>query len=179
MRWTTPGYDARDWQPVQVLSPYRGTLYMQVEPPVRATLTLRPVAKSEPQPGVTIFDLGQNMVGRVRLRVRGAEAGQVITLRHGEMLLPDGSLYTLNLRSARQIDVYICKGGDEEWFEPRFTFHGFRYVEVRGYPGEPELDDVAGDVMHSDTPITGSFECAQPMINQLQSTSCGASGGIS
>lgn len=167
--WDRPGYDARDWQPVQVLSPYRGTLYMQVEPPVRATLTLRPVAKSEPQPGVTIFDLGQNMVGRVRLRVRGAEAGQVITLRHGEMLLPDGSLYTLNLRSARQIDVYICKGGDEEWFEPRFTFHGFRYVEVRGYPGEPELDDVAGDVMHSDTPITGSFECAQPMINQLQS----------
>src|SRR5690606_29001601 len=79
------------------------------------------------------------------------------------------TLYTLNLRSARNMDVYICKGGEEEWFEPHFTFHGFRYVEVRGYAVEPRLEDVVGQVIHSDTPIIGSFECAHPMINQLQS----------
>lgn len=167
--WDRPGFSASGWQSVQVLPPYEGSLDMQVDPAIRTTLQLPAVKKSSPAPGVTIFDLGQNMVGRVRLRVRGANPGQVITLRHGEMLKPDGTLYTLNLRSARNMDVYICKGGEEEWFEPHFTFHGFRYVEVRGYAVEPRLEDVVGQVIHSDTPIIGSFECAHPMINQLQS----------
>src|SRR5690606_11135283 len=164
-----PGLSLRRWRPVEILKPEVGELVAQVGPPVRVTLELKPVAITHPEPGVVIFDLGQNMVGTVQLTLRGAEPGQRVVLRYGEMLEEDGRLYTLNLRSARQMDVYICRGDEVEVFEPRFTFHWFRYVEVRGYPGEPTLDSLVGKVIHSDTPITGSFECAQPMINQLQS----------
>lgn len=167
--WDRPGFATDErWRNVEQIEPYAGELVAQVDPDIRTTLRLRPVARTSPEPGVYIFDLGQNMVGRVRLTIRGAEAGRCITLRHGEMLLSDGSLYTLNLRSARQMDTYICKGGEEEVFEPLFTFHGFRYVEVRGYPGEPPLDAVEGLVIHSDTPITGEFECSHPLVNRLQ-----------
>src|SRR5215218_10696923 len=97
------------------------------------------------------FDLGKNMVGWVRLRVEG-EAGTLITLRHAEALNPDGTIYTTNLRSARATDRYVLKGEGEEVYEPRFTFHGFRYVEVTGYPGEPPLGAITGCVVHSATP---------------------------
>ena len=164
-----PGLALRRWRPVEILKPEVGELVAQVGPPVRVTLELKPVAITHPEPGVVIFDLGQNMVGTVQLTIRGGAPGQRVVLRYGEMLEEDGRLYTLNLRSARQTDVYICRGDEVEVFEPRFTFHGFRYVEVRGYPGEPTLDSLVGKVIHSDTPIKGSFECSHPMVNQLQS----------
>ena len=107
------------------------------------------------------------MVGWVRLKVEG-EAGTEVTLRHAEALNPDGTVYTTNLRSARQADTYILKGEGEEVYEPRFTFHGFRYVEVTGYPGEPPLGAITGRVVHSATPPAGSFECSSPMVNKLQ-----------
>jgi len=101
------------------------------------------------------------------LKVRGP-AGTTITLRHAEVLDQQGNLYTENLRFAKQTDYYILKGDGEEIFEPHFTFHGFRYVAIEGYPGEPTLDTLTGIVIHSDLRPTGHFECSNPKINQLQ-----------
>ena len=115
-----------------------------------------------------IFDFGQNLVGRVRLKVRG-ERGKTITLRYGEMLDENGKLYTENLRSARQTDYYTLKGDpDGEIYESRFTFHGFRYVEVNGLTEPPAPDLLTAIVLHSDNPAAIEFECSNPLVNQLQ-----------
>ena len=116
---------------------------------------------------VFIFDLGQNFAGVVRLKVRGP-AGTRIQLRYGEMLHPDGRLMTENLRKARATDVYVLRGDpDGETYVPRFTFHGFRYVEVSGFLGEPGREAITGIVLQSDTPLTSGFTCSDPMVNQL------------
>ena len=135
--------------------------------PVRATQEIKPVAITSPTNGVYIFNLGQNFAGVVRLKVKGP-AGTQIQLRYGEMLHPDGRLMTENLRKARATDHYVLRGdkGGEEW-TPRFTFHGFQYVEVTGYPGKPSKDAITGIVLHSDTPFTSGFECSDPMANRL------------
>jgi alpha-L-rhamnosidase len=114
-----------------------------------------------------VFDLGQNMVGWVRLRVRGP-AGTTVTLRHAEVLDRDGNFYTDNLRRAEQTVRYTLRGGDEEVYQPRFTFQGFRYVAVEGWPGTPTLQSLTGVVVHSDMTPTGSFEASNPLLNQLQ-----------
>ena len=137
-------------------------------PAVRVTQELKPVEITQPTPGTWIFDMGQNMVGVARLKVRGA-AGQKIQLRFAEMLNPNGSAYTANLRAARVTDSYVCKGAGIETFEPRFTFHGFRYVEVTGFPGTPTLDAITGLFIGSDIPQTGTFSTSSPLVNQLQS----------
>ena len=134
---------------------------------IQVTETFSPQTVSERTPGCYVFDMGQNMVGWVRLRVQG-EAGTYVQLRFAEILNPDGTLYTENLRSAKQTDTYILKGGTVEVFEPHFTFHGFRYIEVTGYPGTPTLGALTGCVVHSATPQTGTFECSSAMVNQLQ-----------
>jgi len=121
---------------------------------------------TESKPGVFIFDLGQNMVGWAKLRLRGS-AGQRITVRYGEMLNPDGTLYTANLRGATATDYFILSGKGEETLEPYFTFHGFRYVELRGLAAKPDLGAVTGIVIHSAMERTGTFECSSPLINQL------------
>jgi hypothetical protein len=110
--------------------------------------------------------MGQNFAGWVRLKIKG-KAGTKIVLRFAEMLNPDGSIYTKNLREARCTDKYILAGKGEEIWQPSFTFHGFRYVEVTGYPGKPSPDAITGIVVHSDAPVVGSFECSNPMVNQL------------
>lgn len=155
------------WQPVSAWEQDAIPLVAQPDQPIRATQTLHPQGIEEVSPGVYVYDMGQNMVGWVQLRVRG-EAGQRVQLRFAEMRSPDGTIYTENLRSARQTDSYILKGSGDEIFEPRFTFHGFRYVEVTGYPGIPDLSALRGCVVHSDTPLSGTFECSDPMVNQLQ-----------
>ena len=120
-----------------------------------------------------IYDLGQNMVGRIRFKVNG-KAGETIRFRYAETLVggpkaETGPVYTDNLRSAKQTDYYTCKGDPNgEIFETKFTFHGFRYVEVYGATAEPQQSDLTGVVMHSDTPRTGDFDCSDPLINQLQ-----------
>jgi alpha-L-rhamnosidase len=115
-----------------------------------------------------VFDLGQNMVGRVRLKVTGP-AGTTIRLRFAEALNPDGTVYITNLRTARATDYYTLKGdpAGETW-ESRFTFHGFRYVELADFPGTPDRETITGIVLHSENPVTGSFECSDPLLNQLQ-----------
>ena len=166
--WDQPGLDDSQWPVAAVRDEPARPLEGQVMEPVRETATLRAKALTEPKPGRWTFDLGQNMVGVVRLKV-AAPAGTKITLRHAEVLNPDGTLYTVNLRSAISVDTYVCKGGGVEVWQPRFTFHGFRYVELAGLPGKPSLDAVTGIVINSDTPPTGAFTCSDPRINQLQS----------
>ena len=135
--------------------------------PVRVTEEIKPVAVTSPTNGVFIFNLGQNFAGVVRLHVKGP-AGTKIQLRYGEMLYPDGSLMTANLRKARATDYYILRGDpDGETWTPQFTYHGFQYVELTGYPGQPGLDAITGLVLHSATPLTSSFECSDPVANRL------------
>jgi alpha-L-rhamnosidase len=167
--WDRPGYDDSDWHGVRRLDHAKANLVAQVGPPVRRQEELRPVRKLESPKGETIFDFGQNLVGWVRVRARGP-AGTAITLRHAEVLDQAGNLYTDNLRAARQTTRFILKGQTDadEVFEPHFTFQGFRFVAVEGYPGEPALQDFTGIVLHSDMPHTGTFECSSPPINQLQ-----------
>ncbi|MGN6554811.1 MAG: family 78 glycoside hydrolase catalytic domain [Verrucomicrobiota bacterium] len=135
--------------------------------PVRVTQEIKTVAITSPTNGVYIFNLGQNFAGVIRLKVKGP-AGTKIQLRYGEMLHPDGRLMTENLRKARATDTYILRGDSHgETYTPRFTFHGFQYVEVTGYPGKPDKDAVTGLVMHSDTPLASDFQCSDPVINRL------------
>lgn len=164
--WDAPGFDDAAWGPVVAPEVREGRLVAQVGPPIRRTQEIPATSVSEPAPGVFVFDLGQNMVGWARLKARGA-AGTAVTLRFAEMLNPDKTLYVTNLRGAKATDRYVLKGGGEEVYEPRFTFHGFRYVEATGYPGRPPLDAVTGIVIHSDTPPCGTFECSHPMVNRL------------
>jgi alpha-L-rhamnosidase len=137
----------------------------QLGPPVRKIAEIKP-AKITRHGETWVIDLGQNIVGHVRLRARG-EAGTNIIVRHAEMLNADGSLYTENLRPAISVDTFILKGGGEEIFEPRFTFHGFQYVEVTNYPGTLGADDITGIVVGSDTPQVGTFETANSDVNRL------------
>jgi alpha-L-rhamnosidase len=158
------------WRPVIVFDDPGIEINAHPAPPIRATQEVKPIAAPVASANKRrhLFDLGQNMVGRVRLRIRNASPGMVIDLRHVEML-DNGKPYTTALRSARATDHYTTRGGAEEFFEPHFTFHGFRYVEVRDYPGRnPTADDVTGIVLHSDLDRTGEFECSNEMINQLQ-----------
>jgi alpha-L-rhamnosidase len=170
-RLEMPGWDARDfddsaWRPVDLFDPPKIHHDAQMMPAIRITEEVRPVSVHEPAPGVNVFDLGQNIVGCCRLRVRGP-AGTEVRLRHAEVLRPDGSLDTENLRKAAATDIYILKGEGEEVFVPHFTYHGFRYVEVTGYPGQPDLNAITGLVFHTDAPIKGTFACSSDMVNRL------------
>ncbi len=165
--WSQVGFNDQSWQPVKITAQGKRRLVAASGPPVRKIQEIKPIAIFKSPAGETIFDLGQNMVGWCRLRVQGP-AGTVVTLKHAEVLDKNGNLYTENLRSAQQRDQFVLKGSGEEVFEPHFTFHGFRYVAVAGFPGEPKLNNLTGIVIHSDMRPTGSFVCSNPLINQLQ-----------
>ena len=168
--WDRPGNesDAADWEPV-VTEERDGTpLVADRAEPIRALIELTPVSIAARADGTSIVDLGQNMVGWVRLRASGP-AGTTIRLRFAEVLNPDGSIYIDNLRSAHQTDTFVLAGtGADEVFEPRFTFHGFRYVEVVGYPGNLTASDLTGIVIGSDLPPAGDFSCSDELVNQIQ-----------
>ncbi|HWH71597.1 MAG TPA: family 78 glycoside hydrolase catalytic domain, partial [Candidatus Sulfotelmatobacter sp.] len=166
--WDKAGWSGSSGLPVRLREAPAIALDAQVMEPVRQIARLKPKTVTEPKLGCFVYDLGQNMVGLVRLKV-AAPAGTRVTLRHAEMLNPDGTLYTKNLRGAPSIDHYICKGGGTEVWQPRFTFHGFRYVELTGLPAKPGAGAVTGIVLASDTPPAGQFACSDPRINQLQS----------
>ncbi|MGW6020501.1 alpha-L-rhamnosidase [Streptomyces sp. NPDC055099] len=166
--WTRAGFDDSKWVAADAVDKVKAAVVAQIDGHTRVESEMSARKMSEPKPGVFVFDLGQNMVGAVRLNVSG-KAGTKVRLRHAEVLNPDGTLYTANLRSARATDTYTLKGGGKETYEPRFTFHGFRYVEVTGYPGTPPLDAVTGRVIHTSAPFTMDFETNVPMLNQLHS----------
>ena len=169
--WDAPGFDDAAWQPAKLFPAPETRLVARRGPPVRATQELVPAppVACDSLPDAHrgyLFDVGENMVGAVRLRLRGPR-GLTVRLRYGERLQPDGSLYTANLRKARATDHYTLKGDGEEVYQPRFTFHGFQYVEVSAAAWEaaPEL---TGIVLHSDLPLTGEFSCSDPLVTQLQ-----------
>jgi alpha-L-rhamnosidase len=165
--WAEPGFDDSGWYGVEVEEIGDTNLVAQPDEGIRVTEELEAKTVTEPESGRYVLDLGRNMVGWVRLKVEG-KAGTEVILRHAEALNPDGTIYTTNLRSARATDRYVLGGDGEEIYEPRFTFHGFRYVEITGYPGEPPPGAVTGRVVHSATPPSGSFECSSRMVNKLQ-----------
>ncbi|HMD80023.1 MAG TPA: family 78 glycoside hydrolase catalytic domain, partial [Anaerolineales bacterium] len=168
--WCNPGYDDSPWWIVEVFKDNGAAVVATNGPAVRRQEELKPVNIRQIPDFVNprwIFDLGQNMVGWVRLRVCG-EKGTTVSIRYAEVLNTDGTLYTANLRTARNTDHYTLKGGGEEVWEPHFTFHGFRYVELLGFPGTPTEETLTGIVIHSEMALTGTFECSDPLINQLQ-----------
>jgi alpha-L-rhamnosidase len=166
--WSSAGFDDTGWEPVQWSAVSAVPLVADCSPPVRALEEIPSIERTEPEPGTFIFDLGQNIAGWARLKVKG-EAGTQVQLRFAEILNPDGTLYVTNLRSARATDTFILAGtGEVETFEPRFTWHGFRYVEVTGFPGTPELDAITGRFVGSDTEAAGSFQCSDDLVNKLQ-----------
>jgi alpha-L-rhamnosidase len=164
--WDQPGFSDSAWPPVLVLDSDPSLLVASVDEPVRAFEALPPRRITRLDERRHLVDFGQNFAGRVRLTVRDLPAGDRVTLRHGEALDDTGGLYTENLRTATATDTLIGAGNAVDEFEPRFTYHGFRYVEVDGLA---DLDpaDLRGVVMHSDTPWTGAFACADPELNRL------------
>jgi alpha-L-rhamnosidase len=186
--WDKAGFDDSRWETaVLAEEPKLGLLRAQDAPPIRITRTLKPVKLTEPRPGVFIFDFGQNFSGWTRLRVRG-DAGTRVRLRSGELLYPDGTLNGMTAvvgqtkaggtnyqydgvgqpKTAFQLDEYILKGQGMEVFTPRFTFHGFRYVEVTGFPGKPTIEALEGLRLNSDVPSAGTFECSNDLFNRIQ-----------
>ncbi len=163
--WSTPDFDDREWAGVRLLDWDLATLVAPSGPPVRRTELLQPVAITTSPSGRTIVDFGQNLVGRLRITVRG-EAGQTITLRHAEVL-ENGELCTRPLRFAQATDRYTLRGDEVETWEPRFTFHGFRYAEIEGWPGALRAENISAVVCHSDMERSGWFECSDPLINRL------------
>lgn len=168
--WAKPGFDAQRWFPGELVPDPAIDLDPNFGAPVRTVQELTPAGEPKEINGrsgtVWIYDFGQEFAGRVRLRVRG-ERGRYVRLRFGEALNPDGTLYTQNLRSALQTDIYTLSGEGEEVWEPRFTYHGFRYVELSGDAGHPTRETLTGVVMHSKMRPTGTFETSDPMVNQL------------
>jgi alpha-L-rhamnosidase len=146
--WNKPGFDDSTWEPAVVADVPSIKLSSQIAAPARVIATLEPKQVTPLANGAYIFDMGQNMVGWATLKVKGA-SGTRVRLRFAEILNPDGTIYTANLRNADATDEYTLRGGGEEVFSPHFTFHGFRYVEVTGYPGTPSLDAVRGEVVSS------------------------------
>ena len=165
--WDTPEFDDANWKPVRADEGLGDAkLVWQRNQPIRVVREFEPVAMTEPKPGVYVFDMGQNMVGWCRIKVKGP-AGATVQLRHAEVLNDDGTLYTANLRAAKQIDRFVLRGQGEEVFEPHFTYHGFRYVEMTGLPEAPARDAVLGRVFHSSSPDVGVFETSSSFLNQL------------
>jgi alpha-L-rhamnosidase len=165
--WDLPGFKDQGWQNAMSIDHTFETLIAPQGPPVRAIQEIDPFEILVTPEGDTVFDMGQNMVGWVRLMVNG-KAGDKVVLKFAEVLDKDGNFYTANLRSAKATDTYFLKGNGNEVYEPHFTFHGFRFVKVEGYPGELSLDAVKGIVIHSDMKLTNSFTCSDSLINRLQ-----------
>lgn len=162
--WTLPGKEPGGWVGVDILDCDTRILEPYIGPVVKRHNVLKPVEIWTSPPGRTLVDFGQNLVGWVRFSVRGEE-GREITLRHAEVL-EHGELGVRPLRTAEATDRLVLSGGDDI-FEPTRTFHGFRYLEVTGWPGELTADSLEAVVVHSDLRRTGFFECSDPMLNQL------------
>lgn len=164
--WDKPGLGEAEWSGVAVNAKVTAQLDAFPGVNVRQTGEIKPVKITEPKPGVFVVDLGQNFTGVERLKVRGPK-GTSVVMRFAERLNPDGTIYTTNLRKARCIDTYILKGDGDEVYQPRFTFHGYQYIEVTNYPGKLDENSLTGIPLNSDVPIVGSFECSNPLINTL------------
>jgi alpha-L-rhamnosidase len=165
--WQTTDFDDSNWAQAAVAEAPAIAVTSQVDVPTRVIQTLQPKQINPVTNGAYVFDMGQNMVGWVTLRVKGA-AGTRVRLRFAERLNSDGSIYTANLRNADATDTYILKGDGEETFAPNFTFHGFRYVEMTGYPGTPSLDAIEGDVVSSVSDAAAArIDTSSDLVNRM------------
>jgi len=174
--WDRPGYDDSGWQPALVVEGPGGALSAQKMPPIRVQETRQALEVRQPQPGVYVFDMGQNFAGWAELSVEGP-AGTIVTLRYGERVNPDGTLYRGNIDvhliktdppQRFQTDTYTLKGDGRETWHARFTYHGFQYVEVTGLPSAPTLDTLRGLVLSSDVDRAGDFQCSNPLLDRIQ-----------
>ncbi len=166
--WDAPGFNDSKWEGVDTGAVSKGKLESFPSNPVRSYQSVKPISLDEPKPGVYVFNLGQNMAGWVRLKIKG-EAGQTIKIRHAERLNPDNTIYTTNLRTAKAEETYICSGKGTEVYEPKFTFHGFQYVEVTGLKSKPSMDLIEGIAISSDAVLNGHLETSDKMLNKLVS----------
>ncbi|MCF7972222.1 MAG: glycoside hydrolase family 78 protein [Phycisphaerae bacterium] len=169
--WCDAGFDDSAWQAVDVTDKIEASMESHPGVPVQVFQEIRPKTITEPQPGVYVLNMGTNFAGFVRLKVKG-EPGKTVVLRFAERLNPDGTIYVTNLRSATSTDTYICKSDATETWQPRFTFHGFQYVEVAGLGYRPDLDTITGVELTSATPVAGSFETNDAQTNTLYHNIC-------
>lgn len=165
--WLLAGYKDADWSGVKVVEHPTNVLLATYNEPVRKHETFKPVRVLTTPKGEKVLDFGQNLVGWVTLKAKG-RAGDKITVSHAEVLDKQGNFYTTNLRDAKAQDIYILKGGDEEIFEPHFTWHGFQFVRIEGYPGELTPENFTAIALYSDMQPTGKFTSSNPLVNQLQ-----------
>jgi alpha-L-rhamnosidase len=166
--WNTASFDDSKWSPVTVVKPNEPEIVWQYFPPIRKHQILTAKAMTNPSPGAYIFDFEQNLSGVARVLASGA-AGTDIKVRFAEVLNPDGTMYVENLRTAKATDHFILSGTGREEFEPKFTFHGFRYAEISGLKSKPEISDVKAVVYHTDAPFTVTLNTGSSMINKLWS----------
>ncbi len=164
--WNVAGFNSNSWQNAAEINHPKDILVALQGVPVKAIEEIIPIKQLTTPKGEMVFDLGQNMVGWVRLKVKG-EKGDTVRLKFAEVLDKEGNFYTANLRAAKATDTYIKKSDETEIYEPHFTFHGFRFVMLEGVK-TPNLNDVTGIVIHSEMKPTGTFNCSNPLINQLQ-----------
>ncbi len=165
--WDQPSYDDSLWEEVDLAKRPKGLFLSQMMPSIQIVDTIVPHKITNPAPGVFVFDMGQNFSGWAQLRVKGKK-GTTVRMRFAELLYPNGNINRENLRKAKAEDIYILKGGKDEVYEPRFTYHGFRYVELTGYPGVPTLNTLRGRVVHTAVKQTGNFTSSNSLLNQMQ-----------
>jgi alpha-L-rhamnosidase len=165
--WDRPGFDDAAWSAAQKTQGPKGVVSAQMMPPIRVLDTMVPVALTNPKPGVYVYDMGQNFSGWARLRVSGPRGAEV-RLRFSELIYDNGMINRDNLGSAKARDTYTLRGEGRETYAPRFTYHGFRYVELTGYPGTPSLDTLRGRVVHTAVEPVGSFVASKQVLNQIQ-----------
>ena len=173
--WNTAGYEPKDWRTVRIARPPGGIMHCQIMPPCRVFETIHPVSLKEVKPGVWIYDMGRNIAGWAHLTVSGP-AGTTVVMRHSEKLGPDGDIDQSNIDWLFETDVfqtnsYTLRGDGVETYEPRFTYHGFQYVQVTGLPGPATKDMLTGRVVHADLERIGSFECSNDLLNRIQAAS--------
>ena len=164
--WNRTGFDDSKWLHAELVETPGGKLEAQCNLNMKIMETLKPVGITQPKPGMYILDMGQNMVGWLTMKVKG-KAGDRVKLRFAEVLQDDGTLYLDNIRSALVTDIYTLEGADMELFEPSFTYHGFRFVEITGYPGTPAINDFEGKVLYDEMEVTGQFETSNQTLNQI------------
>lgn len=164
--WNRPGCDDSGWDSANEVEPPGGRLAYHSLEPIKVTDTVRPIAMWESTPGAWIFDMGQNFSGWCRITMSGPK-GTEVSLHYGENIHPDATLNDSTNSVARATDTYILRGDAEETYEPHFTYHGFRYVEVTGFPGAPALDSIEGRVINSACRQTGEFRCGNDVVNHI------------
>jgi alpha-L-rhamnosidase len=164
--WNSISFDDKDWKQAELVAAPSGKLKAQMNPPMKIMAAIKPLSIKSTAQGKYILDMGQNFSGWTKIKVKG-KPGDKVTLRFAESLQPDGGLYTANLRDAKATDIYTLKGNEEECWQPSFVYHGFRYVEITGYPGIPALDDFEGELVSDDLHTTGSFHISDSIINAI------------